>query len=293
MHKQTKTTQFQVNNLVFKYPKNEENTIKGISFEIKRGEIFGFLGPSGAGKSTTQKVLIKILEQFNGDIKYDGKSIKEFKDDFYEDVGVSFEMPIHFSKMTALENLNFFSKLYKNQEDIESLMKRVGLWEDREKLVGEFSKGMKIRLNFIRALLNKPKMLFLDEPTNGLDPANAMILKDMVREFKEAGGTVFITSHIMSDIDQLCDRVAFIVDGKLVEIDSPRNLKLKYGKSIVSVEYIENKTLKRKEFPKENIGQNIDFLDLLKKNTIETIHSGETTLEDIFIKVTGVELTNE
>jgi fluoroquinolone transport system ATP-binding protein len=293
MHKQTKTTQFQVNNLVFKYPKNEENTIKGISFEIKRGEIFGFLGPSGAGKSTTQKVLIKILEQFNGDIKYDGKSIKEFKDDFYEDVGVSFEMPIHFSKMTALENLNFFSKLYKNQEDIESLMKRVGLWEDREKLVGEFSKGMKIRLNFIRALLNKPKMLFLDEPTNGLDPANAMILKDMVREFKEAGGTVFITSHIMSDIDQLCDRVAFIVDGKLVEIDSPRNLKLKYGKSIVSVEYIENKTLKRKEFPKENIGQNIDFLDLVKKNTIETIHSGETTLEDIFIKVTGVELTNE
>ncbi|MDD3712507.1 MAG: ABC transporter ATP-binding protein, partial [Candidatus Izemoplasmatales bacterium] len=213
---------FKVENLKFRYKKNEEDVLKGISFEIKEGEIFGFLGPSGAGKSTTQKIIIKILEDYQGNIFYKDKDLKDYKNDFYEEIGVSFEMPIHFSKMTAMENINFFLRLYKENADVESLMKRVGLWEDRNKMVGEYSKGMKIRLNLVRALLNKPKMLFLDEPTNGLDPTNAKILKDLIKEFREAGGTVFITSHIMADIDQLCDRVAFIVNGEIKEIDSPR-----------------------------------------------------------------------
>ncbi|PKK94851.1 MAG: ATP-binding protein [Tenericutes bacterium HGW-Tenericutes-5] len=284
---------FKVNNLKFKYKNNKEDVIKGISFEIKEGEIFGFLGPSGAGKSTTQKIIIKILEDYQGEIKYKDKDLKEYNNDFYEEIGVSFEMPIHFSKMTAMENINFFLKLYKNNEDVESLMKRVGLWEDRDKLVGEFSKGMKIRLNLVRALLNKPKMLFLDEPTNGLDPTNAMILKDMIREFKNQGGTVFITSHIMADIDQLCDRVAFIVNGEIKEIDSPRNLKIRYGKRVVLVEYKEDGKTLSKEFPLEQIGKNQEFINIVQEKEIETIHSGETTLEDIFIKVTGVKLDNE
>jgi len=231
---------FKVEDLKFKYKNNKENVLKGISFEIKEGEIFGFLGPSGAGKSTTQKVIIKILEDYQGKITYKGKDLKSYSNDFYEDIGVSFEMPIHFSKMTAMENINFFKRLYQREADVESLMKRVGLWEAKDKMVAEYSKGMKIRLNLVRALLNQPKMLFLDEPTNGLDPTNAKILKDMIREFREAGGTVFITSHIMADIDQLCDRVAFIVDGGIKEIDSPRNLKIRYGKSVVNVEYKEN-----------------------------------------------------
>jgi len=167
---------FKVEDLRFKYPKNKEDVIKGISFEIKEGEIFGFLGPSGAGKSTTQKILIKILENYRGKISYNGKDISTFGNDFYEDIGVSFEMPIHFSKMTAMENINFFLKLYQRNADVETLMKRVGLWESRDKMVGEYSKGMKIRLNIVRALLNEPKMLFLDEPTNGIDPVNAKVL---------------------------------------------------------------------------------------------------------------------
>jgi fluoroquinolone transport system ATP-binding protein len=281
---------FKVNDLRFKYKKNQEDVLKGLSFEIKHGEIFGFLGPSGAGKSTTQKIIIKILEDYQGDITYNGKDLKTYGNDFYEDIGVSFEMPIHFSKMTAMENINFFLNLYKNNADVKKLMERVGLWEDRDKLVGEFSKGMKIRLNLVRALLNNPKMLFLDEPTNGLDPTNAMILKQLIREFRNQGGTVFITSHIMADIDQLCDRVAFIVNGEIKEIDSPRNLKLRYGKKSLKVEYRNNGDLKSMEFEMNNIGKNSDFLDLIKNNQIETIHSGETTLEDIFIKVTGVEL---
>lgn len=284
---------FKVENLKFRYKKNDEDVLKGISFEIKEGEIFGFLGPSGAGKSTTQKIIIKILEDYQGNISYKGKDLKEYKNDFYEEIGVSFEMPIHFSKMTAMENINFFLRLYKENADVEALMKRVGLWEDRNKMVGEYSKGMKIRLNLVRALLNKPKMLFLDEPTNGLDPTNAKILKDLIKEFREAGGTVFITSHIMADIDQLCDRVAFIVNGEIKEIDSPRNLKIRYGKKAVTVEYKENGGTQKQEFPLQEIGKNSDFIKLLANKDIETIHSGETTLEDIFIKVTGVKLTNE
>lgn len=283
---------FKVNDLRFTYPKNKEETIKGISFEIGKGEIFGFLGPSGAGKSTTQKILIKLLDQYQGIISYNGFNISELDDSFFENIGVSFEMPIHFSKMTAMENINFFLKLYKKNADVKELMTSVGLWEDRDKMVSEYSKGMKIRLNFVRAMLNDPEMLFLDEPTNGLDPTNAMILKDLIRAFKKRGGTVFITSHIMNDIDQLCDRVAFIVDGQIIEMDSPRNLKLKYGKRIMKVEYKDKGSLVTKEFPMDHIGQNDEFIDILRTKEIETLHSGETTLEEIFIKVTGVGLNN-
>lgn len=280
---------FKVNNLKFQYPNSEDYAVDGIDFQIQEGEIFGFLGPSGAGKSTTQKLLIKLLKNFEGDITYKGERLQEYSDEFYQDIGVSFEMPISFSKLTAMENLNFFRRLYQETVDVEPLLKRVGLWEVRDKKAGEFSKGMKIRLNFVRALLNNPKMLFLDEPTNGIDPANSMILKDMIREFRDQGGTVFLTSHIMSDVDQLCDRVAFIVEGKLREEDAPRNLKLKYGKRVVKVEYHEDGKLKNKEFTMDAI-KTAEFHQFLKTKEIETIHSGETTLEDIFIKVTGVGL---
>lgn len=284
---------FSVKDLKFTYPKNDSPTIKGISFDIQKGEIFGFLGPSGAGKSTTQKILIKLLDHYEGAIYYDGKSLQELDQSFFENIGVSFEMPIHFSKLTAMENLEFFKKLYKKNIDVESLMKKVGLWEDKDKLVSEYSKGMKIRLNFVRAMLNDPEMLFLDEPTNGLDPANAMILKNLIKTFKHNGGTVFITSHIMSDIDQLCDRVAFIVNGEIKEIDSPRNLKIKYGERTIKVEYKENNQTLTKSFPMDSIGQNAEFIQLIQTKNIETIHSGETTLEEIFIEVTGVGLNHE
>lgn len=283
---------FKVKNLVFKYPKNQDNTIKGIDFEIKQGEIFGFLGPSGAGKTTTQKILVKLLNYDQGEIVFDDKDLKSFNDAFYEEIGVCFEMPISFSKLTAMENLEFFQKLYKNHADIQPLMERLGLWDDRNKLVGEYSKGMKIRLNLVRALLNKPKMLFLDEPTNGLDPKNSRIVKDMIREFAHNGGTVFLTSHIMSDVDELCDRVAFITDGKIAEIDSPRNLKIKYGKRTVTIEYNENNQTISRVFEMDEI-KSESFTQLLQTKNIETIHSGETTLEEIFIQVTGVKLHGE
>lgn len=279
---------YQINDLNFKYPKNKEATIKGISFEIKDGEIFGLLGPSGVGKSTTQKILTKQLGKYDGEILYKGKDLKSYDKSFYEEVGVGFEMPVHFSKLTAKENISFFKKLYKSNIDTDNLLKRVGLYEDKDKRVGEYSKGMKVRLNFVRAMLNNPKILFLDEPTNGLDPYNARIVKEIIREFKEDGGTVLLTTHLMNDVDELCDRVAFMADGKIAEIDSPKSLKLKYGERKVDVEYREGEEVKKESFDLDSLKTNESFMNIIKSKDILTIHSKEMTLDDIFIKVTGV-----
>lgn len=284
---------FEVKHLSFSYPKSKTKTINDVSFNIKKGEIFGFLGPSGAGKSTIQKLLLKLLSHQEGDILFEGKPIHSLGPSFYESIGVSFEMPIHFTKMTAIENMHFFSGLYKQKANIQELMETVGLWKDKDKLVSSFSKGMKIRLNIVRALLNKPDMLFLDEPTNGLDPKNAMILKDMILKFRDQGGTVFITSHIMSDIEYVCDRVAFIVDGTIKEIGTPKALKLKYGKKRIHLTYEDNDHIHEKEFDQSNKKEMDALIEHMKHYTIETIHSGETTLEDIFIQVTGTSLKDD
>lgn len=282
---------FRVRELKFKYPKSKEDTIKGIEFDFEDGEIFGFLGPSGAGKTTTQKIMIGLLKDHRGEILYKGKDLRTYGREFFHEIGVGFEVPVHFSKLTAMENLDFYGRLYRDHADVEGLLKRVGLWEDRDKKVAEFSKGMKIRLNFVRAMLNKPRMLFLDEPTSGLDPKNARIIKDIILEFQQSGGTVFLTTHLMHDADELCDRVAFIADGEIREIDSPRNLKLRYGRREVSVEYRDQEYgLQKEAFDMDTLAENARFFQILRTKEPITIHSGETTLDDIFIKVTGVRL---
>ncbi|TCK98160.1 fluoroquinolone transport system ATP-binding protein [Natranaerovirga hydrolytica] len=279
---------FQVKDLQFRYPHNEEDTIRNISFEFEKGEIFGFLGPSGMGKSTTQKLMTKILTGYRGEINYMGKDLKSYDKSIFNDIGVGFEMPVLFTKLTALENLKFYRDLYPKGADIQPLLERLGLWKDRDKKVASFSKGMKSRLNFARALINDPKMLFLDEPTSGLDPVNARIVKDMISEFKANGGTVFLTTHLMHDVEELCDRVAFITNGAIKEISSPKDLKLRYGKREVVIEYNDVGNLVKETFDLNTISSNEKVFRILKNNEIITIHSGETTLDDIFIKVTGV-----
>ena len=187
---------FEINDLTYRYPTNEEDTLKGVSFSIEPGEIFGLLGPSGVGKSTTQNILIKLLDDYQGKINFRGKPLTSYGSDYYQEIGVDFERPVHFGKLTAEENLNFFKKLYKETADTDQLLERLGLYQDRHKKVGEFSKGLKVRLNFVRSLLNKPEILFLDEPTAGLDPKNSHIIKNMIQEFKETGGTVLLTTHL-------------------------------------------------------------------------------------------------
>lgn len=277
---------FNIKDLVYRYPRQDKDTIHSISLQVEKGTIFGLLGPSGAGKSTTQKIMTKLIRDYQGKIEFLGEDLRDFGKSFYETIGVGFEMPVHFNKLTAVENLKYFAALYKTTIDYEALLRRVGLYEAKDQPVGEYSKGMKIRLNFVRALLNNPDVLFLDEPTNGLDPTNAKIIKDLILEFKAKGKTVIITTHLMGDVEQLCDQVVFMVNGKLSEVASPRQWKSRYGRKIISVEYYENEQLKKREFPLEGLYQNQEFLDILKAD-IATIHSGETSLEDIFIQVTG------
>jgi fluoroquinolone transport system ATP-binding protein len=277
-----------VNNLSYTYPQSNQPAVRDLSFEIKPGEIFGFLGPSGAGKSTTQKILIGLLKGYRGQVTVWGKDLSSWKSDYYERVGVSFELPNHFLKLTALENLAYFAALYRRAAQApQALLDRVGLGEDGKTPVGQFSKGMKSRLNVARALLHDPELLFLDEPTAGLDPVNARLIKEIIQAQKQAGKTIFLTTHNMTVADELCDRVAFIVEGQIRLVDAPRELKLRHGQRLVRVEYQQNSHTQHQDFALENLGENADFLNLLRAGAVETLHTQEATLEDIFIRVTG------
>jgi fluoroquinolone transport system ATP-binding protein len=274
--------------LSFTYPDSNTPAVRSVDFEVENGEIFGFLGPSGAGKSTTQKILIGLLRDYTGSVEVCDKDLVGWDNTLYERIGVSFEFPNHYLKLTALENLEYFRGLYSGEmEDPQDLLEQVGLEEDGDKRVGQFSKGMRGRLNIARALLNKPELLFLDEPTAGLDPVTSRLVRDLIRRRKQAGTTVFLTTHDMAVADELCDRVGFIVDGSLQLIDAPRKLKLEYGRRIVRVEFMEGDTLESREFPIEELAGNSDFLEVLRRDSIQTIHTQETTLEDIFVQVTG------
>lgn len=163
----------------------------------------------------------------------------------------------------------------------------MGLDQDAETRVSAFSKGMQMRLNFVRALLHRPQLLFLDEPTSGLDPVNARTIKQIILDLREQGTTVFLTTHDMHVADDLCDRVAFIVDGRIALIDAPRTLKLQHGERRIRVEVQQNGRTRQHEFPVDDLGQNEAFLKLIREQPIETIHTQEATLEDIFVHTTG------
>ncbi|MFH1014104.1 MAG: ABC transporter ATP-binding protein [Thermoplasmatota archaeon] len=280
-----------IQNLEFTYPKAEKKAVNNVSFHIQKGEIFGLLGPNGAGKSTTQKVIIGLLKGYNGNVDLLGKNLKNWKSDLYEHIGVCFELPNHYQKLTAFENLELFSSFYRNKTvDPHELLKMVDLDKDANQRVGSFSKGMKTKLNFARALLNNPQMLFLDEPTTGLDPVSARQIKNIILEKKKEGTSIFLTTHNMTDADELCDRVGFMVDGTLALIESPKDLKLRHGKKLVKVEYLNNGDLSREEFTLAGLGSNSTFLKLLNSGRVQTIHTEEATLDDVFIKVTGRQL---
>lgn len=281
----------EIKDLRFRYQKNKDETIQGLNFKVEEGEIFGFLGPSGAGKSTTQKIITGILKDYKGSVKVKGKEIREVKADYYENIGISFEFPNLYGKLTGKENLDFFRGMYSVETETPlDLLKMVGLEDSANKRVSEYSKGMKMRLNFCRAFLNKPDLFFMDEPTSGQDPVNARNIKNIIRSLKSQGKTVFLTTHNMNDATELCDRVAFIVEGKISLIDSPRNLMVERTKKVVRVEYTENGSVIQKEFPLYGLGNNPDFIGTIRQHQPDTIHSVEATLEDIFVEVTGHEL---
>jgi fluoroquinolone transport system ATP-binding protein len=276
-------------NLSYRYPKSKKEVLKQLNFEIASGEIFGFLGPSGSGKSTTQKILYKILTNYTGEVLIDGKPLQALGQTYYTRVGVGFELPNHYLKLTARENLALFAGFYppENIQNVTALFEAVGMEDSMDMRVEEYSKGMKMRLNFIRSILHNPDIIFFDEPTSGLDPINAHRIKELIRQLREQGKTVFITTHDMTTADELCDRVAFIVDGEIVLTEKPSVLKHANGKKKVRV---QNKGLGYQEFDLAGIGQNGQFLDLLQRPDLMTIETLEATLEEVFIKVTGQSL---
>lgn len=278
-----------VKDLSYTYPRASDFALKDLQFAINAGEIFGFLGPSGAGKSTCQKILYKIISKYQGKIEIDGRNLNSWDKDFFEKIGVGFELPNHYGKLTAKENLDLFAAFYPPNrcEKRLDLMKMVGLGNEVDKRVAAYSKGMKMRLNFVRAIMHDPDILFFDEPTAGMDPINAHIIKQHIVRLKEQGKTIFITTHDMTTADELCDRVSFIVDGELVLTESPAALKLRHGQSLVRVESDNGQI---KDFPLEDLGNNLDFQSFIKREPIRRIHTLEATLEKVFIDITGTSL---
>jgi len=280
-----------VGGLSYTYPDADAPAVRDVSFAIEPGEVVGFLGPSGAGKSTTQNVLIGLLDGYEGSVEVFGRGVREWGGAYYERVGVSAESPNHYLKLTGRENLELFASLYDGETaDPDELLAQVGLSDATDRRVDRYSKGMKTRLNLVRSLLHDPELLFLDEPTNGLDPGNSRRVRELVRERQRAGTTVFLTTHDMAVADDLCDRVAFIVDGRLPVMDSPGTLKRTHGDPRVRVEYRANGALETAEFDLSTLGTDEGFEDLIGSHGVESIHSADATLEDVFIDVTGREL---
>ncbi|MFH5843324.1 ABC transporter ATP-binding protein [Haladaptatus sp. CMAA 1909] len=282
----------EVADLQYRYGGSETPALRGVDFDIEEGEIFGFLGPSGAGKTTTQKILIGLLDDYEGRATVLDREVREWGPDLYRRIGVSAETPNLYHKLTGRENLELFASLYggAKRNPIE-LLDRVGIADAVDRRVGAYSKGMRMRLNFVRALVHDPELVFLDEPTGGIDPTNARAVRTVIEELRESGKTVFLTTHDMTVADELCDRVAFIVDGRLSVIDTPRALKLSHGEESVRVEYRNDEVLDSAEFSTTDLGTNEAFQALLARNRVETIHTEEATLEDVFIDVTGETLT--
>lgn len=275
----------QVSDLSFSYTKSP--FISGMSFSVARGEIFGFLGPSGAGKSTLQKILIGMLRTYRGSVRVNGIECKNRTKHFYEIIGVDFEFSTMYEKLTARENLRFFSSLYeKKPRSVEELLERVGLEQDGDKRVADYSKGMKSRLNFIKALLHDPLLICLDEPTSGLDPANSRRMKNMILEEKARGKTVLLTTHNMQDAAELCDRVAFIVGGRICALDSPHNLIMSKGAATVTYTWMEGGEHSA-SCPLRQLSSDMRLKELIAENRLRSIHSSEPTLNDIFMELTG------
>lgn len=226
----------EVNNLTKKY--NGFTAVNKISFEVREGEIFGFLGPNGAGKTTTISMLTTLLRPTSGTANINGYDLKKDKDKVRESLGIVFQEPTLDLELTAYENLSFHGILYCVDQKvlrprIKDVLTLVDLWDKKDLLVKTFSGGMKRRLEIARGLVHRPKVLFLDEPTLGLDPQTRKHIWDYITTLqKEANITIFLTTHYLAEAE-LCGKIAIIDKGQIVEIGSPKKLKEKYKKDTV------------------------------------------------------------
>jgi ABC-2 type transport system ATP-binding protein len=264
-----------------------------ISFNVAEGEILGFLGPNGAGKTTTVKMLTGQLKPKSGKATLLGMDVARNVDRVQGDIGVCFETTNLYEQMSALENLQLFARIFNiHPFDGDALLERVGLASREQDRVENYSKGMKQRLMVARSIINRPKVLFLDEPTAGLDPTSAEGIRNIILEERERGATIFLTTHDMMEADKLSDRVAFMNQGKIVALDTPLNLKQQYGKrALKAIVSTESGGLEDREITLDAPETPAAVQQLFEKEKVVTVHSEEATLEDIFISITGRGLT--
>ncbi|WP_245665950.1 ABC transporter ATP-binding protein [Actinoplanes subtropicus] len=273
-----------VADLRVRYPGSARDAVAGIGFTVRAGEVFGLLGPNGAGKSTTQRVLTGQHRDFTGSVSVLGRPVASWGRRLYERIGVGFELPAYFPKLTVRENLAAFAALYRTPSSPDQALDLVGLADAADRRAAALSKGMKMRLNLARAVLHRPDVLFLDEPTSGLDPANAAAVRAVIRAQADDGRTVFLTTHDMPAVEELCARVAFLRAGRIVAIDTPRNLRLAYGRPSVVAESLVDGVPQRREFPATD---DPALLALLATGRVQTVHTREAALSDVFIAVTA------
>jgi fluoroquinolone transport system ATP-binding protein len=275
-----------VSALHYTYPGTGRAAVDGMEFSVAEGEIFGFLGPSGAGKTTTQQILIGLIRGWRGSVHLFGTDRRAWGRELYDRIGVSFELPAGYTRLTVREDLQHFATLHGTRpRDLDELLSAVGLTSATDVSVGALSKGMRLRLNLARALLHQPQLLFLDEPTGGLDPVTARSIRELIARERDRGATVFLTTHDMETADMLCDRIAFVVDGHIVACDEPRALKLSHRARSLRVEYRVNGDLRTQVFPLGAPDQQLTAL--LSSPDVETVHTTEASLADVFADVTG------
>ncbi|HHF7037823.1 TPA: ABC transporter ATP-binding protein [Streptococcus mutans] len=264
---------------------NKAVALDAISFSIEKGQIFGFLGPSGSGKTTTINILTGQLIADNGQSSILGQDSRKLTSQELGKIGLVGDTSGFYEKISLYNNLLFYSKYYGiDKTTVDNLLKRVGLYDSRKTVAEKLSTGMKQRMLLARALINKPRVLFLDEPTSGLDPATSQTIHSLILELKAAGTAIFLTTHDMNEATLLCDKLALLNEGRLVEQGSPKDLIQKYN---------QNKRVKLSY--QDGSERILDFTELGQamasdSEKIIAIHSCEPTLEDIFIQLTGGKL---
>jgi ABC-2 type transport system ATP-binding protein len=268
---------------------NDLKAVDNISFSVQAGEIFGFLGHNGAGKTTTIRMLSGQLLPTSGRGQVAGCDVVSEQKRLKPLIGVVSEHQNLYERMSGRENLEFAARLYgQTDRRVDEALEQVGLLERAKDKVRNYSNGMKQRLLIARALLHRPKIVFLDEPTRGLDPVVGRDIRRLIVDLSNEGVTVFLTTHYMEEADQLCARVAFLSEGRIVALDTPSHLKVKHGKNLVKVT-LNSGTNLNVALDDQDAGKKLETL--ISEGQVRSLHSAEATLEEVFIRIAGRELT--